>query len=532
MPHIGVAMERSLHEGSLKDAFINLVARSAVAALEKRQSVGGIENGISDAKTAFSSWDNCMKATFCKWPVIAVIIIGGLIILSIVWCIARCLCCGLSCCCECCYCLKCCGECCGCCDPPRGKRHKYLDDPFIPPHHEQNQAYRSQAPMTPGFSSAPAPASTAPQFATFDDSTKKDADSLPVMPSWDGAKSQKVLVEDEPVEMEPLKKPENSLNTNMSAGNVPHTSPSPVSPGGASPYGAMPGQGGPNGYMAAARAETDPYSANGYAAHGQGYDNQYNYNGYGQPPQDNMNQGYGMAAAGAMGRRTPHNGGYDNYNNGYGRGGMDQGYPQSRTPASYNDEYGRSGTPESYRAPPSYRSAPMGGNGYNNPSRMASPGPQAGYGNPNRMASPGPQGGYGNPSRMASPGPQAGGYGYNSARQSPAPQIGFEYPPRSQTQTPNSYQQRQYPPNPRRQYSSDSTRPLARPAPERQFSESSGPVSPIRNNSGFDFNSGYSRPGTADGESGNGNGGSGNQQQTTHNGGTAYPGYRTYKPAV
>lgn len=67
MPHIGVAMERSLQEGSLKDAFVGLLARSAVAALGKRQSIGGIENGISDAKTAFSSWDNCMKANFCKY---------------------------------------------------------------------------------------------------------------------------------------------------------------------------------------------------------------------------------------------------------------------------------------------------------------------------------------------------------------------------------------------------------------------------------------------------------------------------------
>ncbi|KAI6093853.1 hypothetical protein F4821DRAFT_221593 [Hypoxylon rubiginosum] len=492
MPHIGVAMERSLQEGSLKDAFVNLLARSAVAALGKRQSVGGIENGIKDAKTAFSSWDNCMQVNYCKWPVIAVIIIGGLIIFSIVWCIVRCACCGLSCCCQCCYCLKCCGECCGCCDPPRGKRHKYLDDPFIPPNHDQNQAYRSQAPMTPGLSPIPAAgptfASSAPQYATFDDSNKKDADSLPAMPSWEGAKSQKVLVEDEPVEMEPLKKPEsslNNLNTNLSAGNVPRTTPSPVSPEGISPYGAPPGQGGPNGYMTAARVEADPYSPNG-----QGYDNQYDYNGYGQASQDNMNQGYGMAAAGAagaMGRRTPHNGSYDNYNNnGYGRGGMDQGYPQSRTPRPYNDEYGRSGTPGSYGAPPSYRTAPSN-NGYGNPSRMASPGPQAGY-------------------------------GYNNARRSPGPQVGFEYPSRSQNQTPNSYN-RQYPPNPQRQYSNDSTRPLARPAPERQYSEASGPVSPIQNTGGFDFSSGYSRPNTA-----------GGSQNQTANGGTAYPGYRSYRP--
>ncbi|KAI1383256.1 uncharacterized protein F4822DRAFT_70615 [Hypoxylon trugodes] len=481
MPHVGVLMERSLQDRSLKDAFIQLVARSAVAAVGKRQSIDGVKNGIQDAKTAFSSWDNCMQASFCKWPVIAVIIIGGLIILSIVWCIARCLCCGLSCCCECCYCLKCCGECCGCCDPPRGKRHKYLDDPFIPPHHEQNQAYRSQAPMTPSLPPPPA-ASSAPQYAVFDESGKKDADALPAMPSWEGAQSHKVLVEDEPVEMEPLKKPEATQNPSLNTAIPNATSPSPVSPDTRSPYGPPQGQNGPNGYMAAGHAESDPYSN-----HGQGYD-QYDYNGYGQAAQDNMNQGYGMAAAGAR-TRTPHN----DYNNGYG--GQNQGYPQSRTPRPYNDEYGRSGTPGSYGAPPSYRTAPSA-NGYDNPSRMGSPGPQGAYGYGN------------NPSRMRSPGPQ----------------IGFEYPQRSQTQTPNSY--RQYPPAPVRQYSDSSNRALMQPTHEHQYSDASAPESPpLQNSAGFDFNSGYSRPPTAPGQA--------SQQQTTTqtaNGGTAYPGYRTYRP--
>ncbi len=78
-----------------------------------------------------------------RYPVIAIIIVGGLIVLSIVWCIARCACCGMSFCCECFYCLKCCGNCCGCCSTPGGKRHKYLDEPYIPP----NQGYRPEAPM-------------------------------------------------------------------------------------------------------------------------------------------------------------------------------------------------------------------------------------------------------------------------------------------------------------------------------------------------------------------------------------------------
>ncbi|KAI1107805.1 hypothetical protein F4804DRAFT_1138 [Jackrogersella minutella] len=474
MPHIGMVMERSLQERNFRDAFANLLARSAVAALGKRQSVGGITDDIKDAKTAFSSWDNCMKASFCKWPVIAIIVIGGLILLSIVWCIARCLCCGVSCCCECCYCLKCCGECCGCCDPPRGKRHKYLDEPFIPPGHAENQQYRSQAPMTPNL--PPPPASSAPQYAVFDDSSKKDADALPAMPSWEGAQFKKVMVEDEPVEMEPLKKPEPAQTIGLSTNNLAHsTTPSPVPLENRSPYGPPPGQGGPNGYMGATRAATDPYSSKG-----QGYD--HDYNGYGQASHDNLN-GYGMAA-GAVRSHTPQQDYNNGYNSGYGRGGIDQGYPQSRTPRPYNDEYGRSGTPG---APPSYRTAPSTNNGYGPPSRMASPGPQAAYG-------------YENPTRMRSPGPQ----------------IGFEYPQRSQTQTPNSFNRH---PAPYRQYSNDSSRPLAQTAQEQGYPEATASASPIQNTGGFDFSSGYSRPAATP------------TQPQAANGGTAYPGYRTYKPA-
>lgn len=65
MPHIGALMERSLQEHSLKDAFLNLLARSVNAAVDKRAT--GIQGSIQDAKTAFSSWDNCMQASFCKY---------------------------------------------------------------------------------------------------------------------------------------------------------------------------------------------------------------------------------------------------------------------------------------------------------------------------------------------------------------------------------------------------------------------------------------------------------------------------------
>ncbi|KAI0113950.1 hypothetical protein GGR51DRAFT_472495 [Nemania sp. FL0031] len=482
MPHIGVVMERSLQDRSWGNAFASLISRSATAALGRRQSTSSLTSDISDAATAFSSWDNCFQAAICKWPVIALFIIAGLIILSVLWCIIRCCCCGLSCCCECFYCLKCCGECCGACSPPRGKRSKYLDEPFVPPNHEQ---YRSPAPMHSGFDSKP----SVPQFAEFDTGNKKDADALPAMPSWEEASSKKVLIEEDSVEMEPLKKPDQTQNSHMNGANMPLATPTP--PRAVSPYGPLSaGAGNSNGYMAPGHNENGGYGMNqqGY----NGYDNQ----GYGQQyPSDNMNNM--MGAAGAVGRRSPR----QDYNNGYDQQNMNQGYsqyPQSRTPRPYNDEFGRSGTPTSYNR--DYQGL-AANDGYRN--NRGSPAPQAGYG-------------YGNPPpRMGTPGAQAG-YGYNNARRSPAPQADYRSPQRSRTQ--DDYAQ-QYPAS-RQEYSNNSYGGYGHPEPE-QYVQPQSPTSPIRNNSGFDFNSGYSRPDSR----------SGSAPPQSANGGAAYPGYRSYKPA-
>lgn len=95
-----------------------------------------------------------------------------------VWCCARCLCCGVSCCCECLSCLTCCDSCRG-----RRKASKYADDrPVFAPYQ--------------GYQPAPAPPSYAPSgFATFEAPTNKGRiheDSLPAMPSWDNASSRRV----------------------------------------------------------------------------------------------------------------------------------------------------------------------------------------------------------------------------------------------------------------------------------------------------------------------------------------------------
>ncbi|ORY65948.1 uncharacterized protein BCR38DRAFT_456621 [Pseudomassariella vexata] len=454
-------MARSFgEERSLAQAFQDLVVRSVSAGIGKRQSISSIEGQITDVKTAFSSWDNCMQASFCKWPVIAVIIVGGLIIFSVVWCIARCLCCGVSCCCECCYCLKCCGNCCGCCDAPN-KRHKYLDEPYVPPH--QDQGYRSQAPMN----AAPAPMVSGalakpepPQYAEFESGKKGHEDELPQMPSWEGAGSKKVLVEDEPVEMDDLKKPESAQNLPpMAPGAASHpASPNPMSSfGGNSPYGAPSSQAASSGYMTANSA-MDPYAMN---TPGQGYNN----GGFSQASRENLNQaygnqgygnqgygtpGYGVAAAGAgavagagamgamgamnQGRGTPQ----QDYNNAGYRGLTD--LPQTQTPAPY-DNYGRSGTPRS-RTP----GMPANGGysndqyGQNRPPRNRTPGMPAndGYTNdqygqsgPPRSRTPGmpandgytnDQYGQSGPPRSRTPGMSANaGYGNDPYGQSGAP---------------------------------------------------------------------------------------------------------------
>ncbi len=68
MPHLGVIMERSLQERSFREGLVDLVARSVVGGLSKRQNtVSTVQNGIADVRLAFSSWDNCMAATFCKY---------------------------------------------------------------------------------------------------------------------------------------------------------------------------------------------------------------------------------------------------------------------------------------------------------------------------------------------------------------------------------------------------------------------------------------------------------------------------------
>ena len=106
--------------------------------------------------------------------------IGSLIVISIIFCCARCLCCGLECCCGICSCFN------RCCPGPRRSRgSKYADGPSN--YGGGYSGYRPP-PAQPTYDPSP-------RFAQFDAHSKNDKlhdDSLPVMPSWDNASTRKV----------------------------------------------------------------------------------------------------------------------------------------------------------------------------------------------------------------------------------------------------------------------------------------------------------------------------------------------------
>ncbi|KAJ0419413.1 hypothetical protein BJY00DRAFT_286024 [Aspergillus carlsbadensis] len=224
---------------------------------------------IESAPQTFSSWDKCMEKTYCKWPVIVGIIIGGVILLSVIACIVNCLCCG----------IRCCTSCCGCCCPsPRPKKAKYADDPY---HHQPppmpqmpqmpppNHGY--QAEYQGGYQSTQAlPTYRGAQVARFDTPSspghsKVNEDALPAMPSWDSAVTRRVedtTPHSESVEMEPLNP----------ASRPPHRTPSAPRMNAGMNVG---------GYGAPPPIRTAPQ--NDYFPDSQGYDDQnpYDYRSHG-----------------------------------------------------------------------------------------------------------------------------------------------------------------------------------------------------------------------------------------------------------
>ncbi|KAL4784310.1 hypothetical protein BJX76DRAFT_222327 [Aspergillus varians] len=170
--------------------------------------VRDVGDDLASVPDTFSSWDKCMDKTYCKWPVIVGIIVGGVILLSVIACIVNCLCCGIQCCTCCCSC---------CCPSPRPKREKYVDDPYHNQPPPMPQIPPANNTFDPGYqgsyqaSQAP-PTYRGAQVARFDSqaspgTSKMNDDALPAMPVWDNAVTRRVedtSLQQDAVEMEPL----------------------------------------------------------------------------------------------------------------------------------------------------------------------------------------------------------------------------------------------------------------------------------------------------------------------------------------
>ncbi|KFY83893.1 hypothetical protein V500_09800 [Pseudogymnoascus sp. VKM F-4518 (FW-2643)] len=450
MPTIDVAMARS-------------VPREMLLGMRRR----GLAESASDVKTSFSSWDNCMKATYCKWPIIAAIIVGGLIVLSVVWCIVRCCCCGMSCCCACFNCLKCCGNCCGCCDSP-DKKHKHLDEPDFPPAFAPHSGYKAPDPMMSGGGAAGTPFSPAPSYARFEtgpngmaiDPKPVNDDALPPMPSWDTAAKRRISVEDEHGavelgELDPVTGQRMPLMTGAAGAISRSNSPAiGTASAGASPYGHP--NGGAGGYMSPGPngRPNDQFSRNGSNG-GFGGDQGLSpmgppgqaFGGRGYSPQ-NQNQFIGQAQGGPdeqFGNHAIGNAYSDDRQSPYpGENGGPQGGAYGVMPApgfgqhQRNDSGQRPYTGDRAHVP----AGPLGSGGYGgsdesyaNAPRMGSPpilSNTSGFGP--RGGSP-PQGGYrgATPTGADSPGGFRGGMGMPMPMPMPqrvdSPQGGFRGPP-------------------------------------------------------------------------------------------------------
>jgi hypothetical protein len=183
--------------------------------------MSNVINDIKSAPETFTSWDKCMSKAYCKWPVIAGIVIGSLIILSVLFCLVQCLCCGYSC-----AKMLCC--CCNGCDCGGKDRRRNKDDR---PSKYQDSSYHQLHQPNPysGYQppAAMAPAYGAPQTARFESDTK-GGDALPAMPSWDNAVSHRVEVHD------PQPKPEDvemgRLNPHSARNGYDQVPLSPTSP--------------------------------------------------------------------------------------------------------------------------------------------------------------------------------------------------------------------------------------------------------------------------------------------------------------
>lgn len=342
-----------------------------------------------------------------RWPVIVAIIVVSLVLFSILWCIIRCACCGMSCCCTCFSFLKCCDCCGGCCDGRRDRPHKHLDD--LPDSYPPHQGYQPNAPMMGGglaAASAPAP----PQFAQFDvgksghavSSQSLNEDALPAMPSWETASKKHVLDEEkDAVELGELD-PATGQRLPLMAGAAGTGVSSPSTPSNeyaAGPFGQN--QNGFNQNQGGYRGTPSP----GPAMMGGRGPGQNGMNNYG--PLRGASPGPGMMGGRGYG---PGQNGMDNYGQPSFRGA-------SPGPGMMGGRYGPGQNGMGNSDPQSFRGASPGPNGFVDTAVGGYGQPQAQYPNDRRQFAPQPSRQYSSESAR----------GMNPGRQySPAPQDGFQ----------------------------------------------------------------------------------------------------------
>ncbi|KAF3902526.1 hypothetical protein ABW21_db0204777 [Orbilia brochopaga] len=150
----------------------------------------GVQEDIASIPETLKSWDSCMAKSWCKYPVIAACVVGALVLVSIIWCCYRC-----------------------CCRRRRRKAERskstFFNDP-IPAYMtsgttptpnsdigQSNYNSNSNSNSNANSSSRPSIGGGRPQFAYFESGSTGaknggSGDDLPVMPSWNNAKSEKV----------------------------------------------------------------------------------------------------------------------------------------------------------------------------------------------------------------------------------------------------------------------------------------------------------------------------------------------------
>ncbi|KAF3936682.1 hypothetical protein ABW19_dt0200163 [Dactylella cylindrospora] len=190
----------------------------------------GVQEDLAAIPQTLSSWDNCMEKNYCKYPVIAACVVGGLVLISTLWCCYRCCCRGRN----------------------KSKRQTtFFNDP-VPSY------ANGPGPGAQGFNAPPPPiniinttgpapqAPQAPQYAYFETGTTsaKNQDDLPVMPSWNGAKTEKVENPDAKVEAIELDEVDNAKHQNQQNhhGHSHSGSSSPAPNSNHMPLGADPSQ--------------------------------------------------------------------------------------------------------------------------------------------------------------------------------------------------------------------------------------------------------------------------------------------------